>query len=238
MNSAMFLSGQRSYFEGSYDQFKTFGGPSVHFHLECLRVGRKEFLSDRHIELLYATLTAWGLHRMGDDKKTKAKLTDWDVFRGSLLVKANDLQQLREFSLLEMSESSYSRLIEQMRPCYESLKLSKSESTIVVNSKALHHLLPNLISPIDRQYTVRFFEQLPDKWRGSKGKFRAIQLPAERDAQFKKFCEICSKIKRLCDRVEPALFDEQLLHNRVSAPKAVDNAIVNFVRTVSKQSIA
>jgi hypothetical protein len=62
--------------------------------------------------------------------------------------------------------------VSNLHSCYRALKLSVSEATIVVNSKALFHVLPQLIPPIDRQYTVRFFTQPPDKWKDSKGKFR------------------------------------------------------------------
>jgi hypothetical protein len=35
--------------------------------------------------------------------------------------------------------------------------VSTSQTQIVAGSKMLHHLLPDLIPPIDRQYTFRFF---------------------------------------------------------------------------------
>jgi hypothetical protein len=50
-----------------------------------------------------------------------------------------------------MSEFEYSDVVLQLRECYESFDLSESNSTVVVNSKALYHLLPELIPPIDRQ---------------------------------------------------------------------------------------
>ncbi len=37
------------------------------------------------------------------------------------------------------------------------VKVSTSRTQIVAGSKMLHHLLPDLIPPIDRQYTFRFF---------------------------------------------------------------------------------
>lgn len=58
MNSEQFLAQQRTYFATSYKQFCAFGGPCVYFHRECLRAGKESFASQRHIETLYATLTA------------------------------------------------------------------------------------------------------------------------------------------------------------------------------------
>lgn len=37
------------------------------------------------------------------------------------------------------------------------INVSTSRTQIVAGSKMLHHLLPDLIPPIDRQYTFRFF---------------------------------------------------------------------------------
>ena len=57
--------------------------------------------------------------------------------------------------------------------------------------------MPELVPPIDRQYTVRFFTQAPAQWRDSKGTFRSIMLPADAGTQFQLFQEICTKAKRL-----------------------------------------
>lgn len=236
MNTPTFLAEQKQFFTDSYEQFEAFGGPCVYFHLECLRAGRDAFLSERHLEMLYATLTAWGLHRMGDTEITKTKLQGWKRFQDSFLAHADGLRQFLGYSLLQMSEDEYSEAVVQMRSCYKSLDLSMSNSTIVVNSKALFHLFPEFIPPIDRQYTIRFFKQLPDKWRDRKGKFRQIQLPAGFDPQFKLFHETCVKIKRLADQIDPALFEDQRRRHGVTAPKAMDNAIVKFVRIIEAQS--
>jgi hypothetical protein len=233
MNTAQFLAGQTTYFARSYEQFCAFGGPCVYFHLECLRAGREAFLSRRHIEMLYATLTAWGMHRMGDADTTKTKLSDWDCFQASLVCTASALAEFRNCKMSEMSESQYSQTVSRLRDCYEKLKLSKSGATIVVNSKAFYHLLPDLIPPIDRQYTIRFFTRPPEQWRDIKGKFRVISLPSGTDAQFSLFHKTCVEIKRLADKIDPALFEAELHQHGVTAPKALDNAIVSYVRIVS-----
>ncbi len=238
MNSERFLADQRTYFGGSYDQFCAFGGPCVYFHRECLRARERGFLSDRHIEMLYATLTAWGMHRMGDTDTTKTKLTDWDQFRGSLAASAEALRPFQGMKLLDLSEREYSDAVANLGPCYRALRLSVSGATIVVNSKALYHLLPDFIPPIDRQYTVRFFEQPPDKWRNAKGKFKTVTLPKGLEPQFRLFHSICVKAKRMADRVDRALFEKELREHDVTPPKAIDNAIVNYVRIVSGSRIA
>lgn len=232
MNKASFLADVQKHVGDSYTQFQAFGGPCVYFHQQCLAAGQDQFLSDRHVEMLYATLTAWGLHRMGDAEKTKAKLKPWPAFRDSLTKIRDPLGQFLGHRMLEMSKAAYAHVILELRSCYEALDLSVSNSTVVVNSKALFHLLPELIPPIDRQYTLRFFQDLPGRWLDRKGKFRQIQLPKGRAAQFELFHSTCVKIKELADQIDLGLFEQQR-RNGVTPPKAVDNAIVSFVRSTS-----
>jgi hypothetical protein len=230
MNTAALLNDQKRYFAGAYDQFCAFGGPCVHFHRECIRAGEVDFLSDRHIEMLYATLTAWGMQRMGDADRTKTKLANWDQFRDSLRAQRPGLEPFKNASLLDISDAEYEKSLAELEPFYRSLKLSVSGATVVVNSKALFHVLPSLIPPIDRQYTIRFFTHPPDKWRYSNGKFKTIMMPSGLDAQVELFRSTCLKMKWLADRVDRTLLDRELLENTVTAPKAIDNAIVDFVR--------
>jgi hypothetical protein len=232
MNRAAFLVDPNKWFANSYAQFKVFGGPCVYFHTECLKAGKEDFLGKRHLEMMYATLTAWGLHRMGDAQKTKAKLKEWVCFRDSIAGQKAILKQFRGESMLGMKEDEYSQRVADLRPCYDAFNLSESESTVVVNSKALHHILPELIPPIDRQYTIRFFKHLPEKWLNRKGKFNQISLPGDREEQFDLFRRTCVQIKQLADKIEPAIFEDQTRRFEVAAPKAVDNAIVTYVRSV------
>ncbi len=235
MNTEPFLAEQKRYFAGSYEEFVSFGGPCVYFHDECLRAGTEQFLSKRHLEMLYATLTAWGMHRMGDPSTTKTKLTDWDCFNGSIVAQGDALQQFRGHRMLQMSETEYADAVLALKPAYRLFKLSVADATVVVKSKAFFHLFPEFIPPIDRQYTVRFFKQSPERWRDRKGKFQVVSLPAGLDEQFKLFREICIGIKRLADRIEPDILDQEHRQHRVTAPKALDNAIVNYVKIVSGQ---
>ena len=132
-----------------------------------------------------------------------------------------------------MSETDYRNAVLQLRPYYQALKLSVSDATIVVNSKAFHHLFPEFVPPIDRQYTIRFFTQVPERWLDAKGKFRTISLPPGIRAQFDLFHKTCVDMKRLADRVDPALLEDERRVHGVTAPKALDNAIVNYVRIVA-----
>ncbi|MGB2670475.1 MAG: hypothetical protein WA789_03045 [Candidatus Acidiferrum sp.] len=234
-NIDRFLANQQRYFSGSHNQFLAFGGPCVYFHEQCLVAGAENFLSLRHIEMLYATLTAWGMHRMGDSEKAKTRLTNWVPFHTSLATQTEGLQQFKGLRMSELSESEYSAAILCLKTHYAALKLSVSGATIVVNSKAFHHLFPEFIPPIDRQYTIRFFTQAPEKWLDPSGKFRTVQLPKTLDEQFHLFHSTCVAMKQLANRVDPELLRREREESHVSTPKALDNAIVNYVRITVSQ---
>ena len=239
MNTERFLADQRRYFDGAYKQFCMFGGPCVYFHEECIRAAARDFLSTRHLEMLYATLTAWGMHRMGDAETTKTKLTDWTTFSASILASADELQQFRTYRMTAMSVDEYAAAVtfaqaDLRRPEYFSICCYGSRTLEGIVSSSSCSSIP----PIDRQYTVRFFTQPPERWRDSKGRFQAVSLPVGRSAQFDVFSDLCTRIKRLADRLEPGVLEEQRRVHSVAAPKALDNAIVNYVTIVSGQPIA
>jgi hypothetical protein len=91
-------------------------------------------------------------------------------------------------------------------------------------------LLPELIPPIDRQYTWRFFHAQPDRWRDGKGKYRAIQLPRGLEVQFEAFRDTCLRIKRLADAIGQATIEAERQRYGVTPPKAIDNAIMNYIK--------
>lgn len=65
--------------------------------------------------MLYATLTAWGMHRMGDYERTKSKLVDCDAFRKSLPAQCDTFTGLRQLRLLDLSEEDYANAPEPTR---------------------------------------------------------------------------------------------------------------------------
>ena len=227
MNTATFLENPNRYFDGAYEQFLLFGGPCVYFHEQCLRAGADDFLSHRHAEMLYATLTAWGMHRMGD---AMTKLVSWDQFSESLLKHKTLMEPLRAQRMMDLSEAEYLEAVNRLRAPYCALKVSISEASIVANSKALFHVLPELIPPIDRQYTWRFFHAHPDRWRDGKGKYRAIRLPRGLEVQFDAFRDTCLRIKRLADAIGRATIEAERQRYGVTPPKAIDNAIMKYIK--------
>jgi hypothetical protein len=138
------------------DNFKK--GPSVYFHhkaIECAR--NEEFLEDRHLEYIYATLASWGMHRMGD---AGAKMPDFeDYFKKSILTENNKeiYEKWRGKTVDDISDSNLTDLIKDMTHVCFSIEATEGKSKLVSSSKTLAHILPDLVPPIDRQYTLQFF---------------------------------------------------------------------------------
>jgi hypothetical protein len=137
-----------------------FTGPSWHFHHKTLAVLRQhrrpcEALDcDEFFEYLYATLTAWGLHRMGP---RGAKLLDLSEIRETFIGQKEAIRDVQSLSIISIATAELPAIVSKLWTILRSLRVGAGETKIVANSKALHHLLPHLVPPIDRAYTLRFF---------------------------------------------------------------------------------
>ena len=222
------------YYKRSEEVLKEFGGPSIYFHVQSIREQEINFLSDRHIEMIYATLASWGMHRMGDPDSTKAKLVDFDDFRRAILSQQKRLQEFISLRIESCTQEQYEEYIDKLNDIYCSLKVSISDATIVAHSKTLAHILPNLIPPIDRQYTIRFFTQENKNFFTRSGKYRQINLPSGLEKQFSDFKKYSSRIKALFDRCDCQIFTIDKNTFNTSYPKIMDNLIMAFVKDVPK----
>lgn len=94
------------------------------------------------------------MHRMG---KQKAKVGEFDAFVDSIHAVAPLLDGLWTYRITEVLAVDADAVAEAVWEVLARLKVSTSGTRIVAGSKALHHVLPDLVPPIDRQYTFRFF---------------------------------------------------------------------------------
>jgi hypothetical protein len=105
---------------------------------------------DRFTELLHSTLQAWGIGRRA------SRLAALDEFRRELSDRAPELPQLDQLTLedpsLEITEVTkvLDRLVQE-------LGVVDNQARIVAGTKTLHHLLPDLVPPMDRAWTGAFF---------------------------------------------------------------------------------
>lgn len=216
-----------------FDTKRRFGGPSIYFHdrtLERLRSfgsPSKALLDDGFIESLYAVLTAWGMHRMGS---RGARMEEFRVFKESLRAQLPRISELEQhlnrigsdqhIELPQVPKIDLPVLTQELWSIISGLKLGKSDETkIVLGSKAVHHLFPEILPPIDRRYTLQFFLDTevfaPKREQGAFGEI------------FPRFHEIAldraSIIATLMNEGSPA--DRYM---RTSSTKMIDNAIVGF----------
>jgi hypothetical protein len=207
----------------TFDQFVTafasrelFTGPSLYFHKKTLAIRAShcsavEAIQDeRFFEYLYATLTAWGMHRMG---QSHAKLADLDQIRDSFVDRAAAIGEIESLRLRDLSTNDAKDVGAKLWAIIEGLRVSTSETRIVACSKAVHHLLPLLLPPIDREYTLRFFYNHKTISRGDRATFLEI---------FPCFQEIAAtQGDHLAELVGQGM--------NTSETKVIDNAIVGYV---------
>lgn len=142
------LLGNLDFAHDAYYKVFVFGGPSLYFHIEALHASRKGEVR-RFAEMSYAMLTAWGMDRMGPGG---SKMEDFACFLRSIRGNWLSIQGLREVEPTEMDESKW----ETLRQSFRSIHCMASRTSIVGNSKVLAHAIPNLVPPVDREYTLRF----------------------------------------------------------------------------------
>jgi hypothetical protein len=151
-------------FDRCLEEFQSrriFSGPSVYFYEELVRLIRgvpslRDLASsDRLIELAYATLASWGMHRMGE--RVATKLTEYPDFRDAVRALIEPAAALSNRRITELSDEDLGIVVGQLTVLVERSGISASGSPLVANAKILHFLLPDLVPPIDRTYTGRFF---------------------------------------------------------------------------------
>lgn len=209
-------------FSGFVDTFEksgAFPGPSLYFHQKALQqrlmhsdVGSL-LADDRFLEYIYAVLPAWGMHRMG---KQSAKVGSFEAMAGSFRSCASAIESLSTSRITDLESAEASTVASSVWEVIASLQVSTSGTRIVAGSKALHHVLPNLVPPIDRQYTFRFFTGQMNVTTGDKNAFLEW---------FPYFCQIGRDCKEvIAVKIERGGF------MATGPAKVIDNAIMGFMQ--------
>ena len=223
-----------------------FRGPSIYFHHKALLESKERFLSPEHLETIYAVLPSWGMHRMGGD----AKVCSFNEFKTSILDSSeneetiNDLKTIDDYlSKIENTKKRNVATIEKLgekvskiAKLISQIKASSSDSHLVSASKTLHHILPNLVPPIDREYSVRFMKKECPFVTGQKN-----QVNVNKD--HKALAEIFitgmlnffnsdewKNIVKDITLIEPNRSIHEVGAFNTSLPKMFDNLIVAFVK--------
>jgi hypothetical protein len=153
------------------------------------------------------------MHRMGAQR---AKVPDFEEFAESLIACEAAIQELWNFNITTIGENAAATVTGKAWWIISRLRASRSESRVVSGSKTLHHVLPALVPPIDREYTFRFFT---GQTMLNGGEMRAFS------EWFPLLCEIG---RRCRGEIIGAVGRPGVM--ATSTSKVVDNAIVGFMR--------
>jgi hypothetical protein len=147
-------------FNKAFEEDRTFGGPSLYFHFACIRKFAHTSVADKlndtqFYEYLYAILASWGMHRMGN---TATKLLNFAEFKSEIFAQREALIELAGLKIWAISDQELTVTQSILARILDGMTVGKSEARLVANTKILHHILPDLVPPVDRRYTLAYFE--------------------------------------------------------------------------------
>ena len=202
----------------TFEISEAFPGPSVYFHLRAIERRREHrsvasLLGDQLLlEYVYAVLPAWGMHRMG---RQAAKVADFGVIVTALRQATPALEELWPLRITTMSPEAAGRAAAAAWGAIASLGVSTSQTQIVAGSKFLHHLLPDLVPPIDREYTFSFFTDRP-------------AVPSDRAAFLEWFPQLAAIGAQCQEPIRDAISRGGFM--ATGEAKIIDNAIMGFMQ--------
>lgn len=169
---------------------------------------------DNFLGSLSQTLLAWGV---GSHNSVLVEPPD---FRHQLRSHATEIMAL-DGVLIEQADATTGdrvwRIIRSLDIVLGRRTLKPTQSKLVGGSKALHHLLPELVVPIDRMYTAPFLLRIQPQH---------FQNPSKEAETFRIAFD---GFQAIAKKVNPAQYIGRSPWN-TSRTKVIDNAIVGFIR--------
>jgi hypothetical protein len=181
-------------------------GPDLYFYKKTMALRKRSCLRelldepDRYLELIYATLAAWDMNSRG------AKMKYFDDFKSSIVQNRDRFLQLSSHKLEALSNGAFEQAKMLCGEIYDNMHLMISEGRLVSNSKVMHFILPELVMPMDRQNTLKFFF-------GSTNESK------------QNFLKILTCSYKIAKRIDLSKFIDDEWHQ--SIPKIIDNAIIS-----------
>lgn len=212
------LIGDFGRFVESYDLAVPFATAQLSAHRETVAlrslsgsaevaISNPEFVSS-----LRRTLIAWRLDVRG------SRLVGATEFADALRMALPRITVLEQLSIdAELPNGT----AEALWDLINSIGITSNDAKIVAGTKALHHLLPELVPPMDRAWTGKFFALHDPQWQGATQRRTFLRL-------FKTFVEIARA-------VDPQRY---VTGNgwRTSRTKILDNALIGFFKAGSLEA--
>jgi hypothetical protein len=126
------------------------------------------------------------MHRMG---RGGSKMRSFEEFQESVEPLRETIGRARKIHHQSVSTSDWDMLQEVFR----GIRVMASGTTVVGNSKVMAHLLPNIVPPVDREYTLKYLwgkqhvtikNDLDFEWNLLRRTIAEFFIPVASDAQF------------------------------------------------------
>ncbi len=178
--------------------------PGSYLYNMVLSYNYERKFSQEFIELVYVTLSAWNMNSRG------AKLSDYESFKNSILANKTEFDKLKNKGIKDLDDSHFNVL----QYLFSTLKLVQSKAPLVTFSKLMHFFLPNTVAPIDRKYTLYFYN-------------KSTNIPKSVVEQFNLYKAIHTDYRNFAQNVDLSKYVKSSGWNRTE-PKVIDNIIIGF----------
>lgn len=162
---------------------------------------------DAFVQSLHQTLQAWGIGRRA------SRLLPQAEFAAALRARADTVASF-ELVRIDDPDLDAAEVATGLWEVIETLRIVANASLIVPGSKTLHHLLPDLVPPMDRAWTGAFF-----RWSAA----------APQSGQRRTFIRTFTRFAEIARHTSPA--DYVGPGWRTSTSKILDNAIIGYCKT-------
>lgn len=186
--------------------------PGWYLYRKLNRLQREgiDIFSDEYIELIYVTLSAWNMNSRA------AKLNEFNKFKEIIRNNKELIKSLSKYKIEKIDEKDLISIIEILDKLFFKMKnICIQNSKIVTFSKCLHFLLPNLVVPVDRKYTISFFK-------------KSTIIPTELDKQFKLYKNMFLAFVYLSKKISFSQYLNERWNENI--PKVVDNLIIGYMK--------
>ena len=190
------------------------GTAAFYLYQQIVTFSLKDKFNHDFLKLLYATLDAWNMNSRG------AKLADFDTFRESVSAQKNSFMDLKDHTIEQLSENDF----EVLKKLFSNLSLTQAKKPpLVTFAKTMHFMLPELIAPMDRKYTLNFF-------------FKNTNVPNNHEKQFEIFKSVQTCFASFAKAFKLSKYVENETWN-ANIPKVIDNIIVGSMRLQKSDNV-
>ena len=162
-------------------------GPSIYFYEKVYSIRKKSknislFLDDdKNIEYLYSTLLAWDMDSRG------AKMKYFTEFKKSIIYNIKSFKNIEDIST-NLLNVQLNTINEYLKNVYKNIDIMYTNSKLVSTSKLLHFLFPDLIMPMDRTNTLKYFyNNTGESWNRFLEIFEFSYKIAKENIEWKKY---------------------------------------------------